>query len=49
MVRDHAEPDAKLDEIVGSKGVTLPAGLHEKSQRQYDRLQRLSVTRFDRE
>ncbi|HUH93360.1 MAG TPA: DUF4142 domain-containing protein [Casimicrobiaceae bacterium] len=49
MVRDHSEADAKLDQIAGSKGVSIPAGLDEKAQSQYDRLQKLAGARFDRE
>jgi putative membrane protein len=49
MVHDHSGADNTLDQMASSKGVTIPAGLDKASQRQYDRLEKLSGARFDRE
>jgi putative membrane protein len=49
MVNDHSNADKTLERIASSKGVTIPVGLEKEAQRKYDRLEKLSGARFDRE
>jgi len=49
MVDDHTKADQQLKQLASTKGVTLPADLDTSSQREYDRLSKLSGAQFDRE
>ena len=49
MVDDHTKADQQLKQLASTKGVTLPADLDKSSQREYDKLSKLSGAQFDRE
>ena len=49
MVDDHSKADDQLKQLATSKGVTLPTSLDKSSQREMDKLSKLSGADFDRE
>jgi len=49
MVTDHTAANDKLKQVASQKGVTLPADLDSSSRREYDKLEKLSGSKFDRE
>ena len=49
MVDDHSKADDQLKELATSKGVTVPTSLDKSSQREMDKLSKLSGADFDRE
>jgi len=49
MVDDHAAANNKLQQIASAKGVTPPADMDSSTQREYNKLQKLSGADFDRE
>jgi putative membrane protein len=49
MVDDHSKADDKLKQIASSKGVALPTELDKSTQREFDKLSKLSGADFDRE
>jgi putative membrane protein len=49
MVDDHSKADDQLKQVATSKGVTLPTSLDKSSQREMDKLSKLSGADFDRE
>ena len=49
IVHDQSQLNTTIRGIASSKGVVIPAGLDEKSQKQYDGLQMLRGARFDQE
>jgi putative membrane protein len=48
MVDDHQAADAKLKQVAGKLGVTLPSAIDAKDQATYDRLAKLNGAEFDR-
>ena len=48
MAADHGKANAELEQIAKRKGVTLPAKLDPKHQKNVDRLSKLSGAKFDR-
>jgi len=49
MVDDHGKANDQLKQLASTKGVTLPADLDKSTQREYDKLSKLSGPDFDRE
>ncbi|HKU85082.1 MAG TPA: DUF4142 domain-containing protein [Casimicrobiaceae bacterium] len=49
MVDDHSKANDKLKALATSKGVNLPTGLDRSTQREMDKLSKLSGAEFDRE
>jgi putative membrane protein len=49
MVDDHSKANDKLKSLATSKGVNLPTGLDRSTQRELDKLSKLSGAEFDRE
>ena len=49
MIDDHSAANNKLQQIASQKGVTAPTSMDSATQREYDRLQKLSGAQFDRE
>lgn len=49
MVDDHSKANDQLKQIASSKGVQLPTELDKSTQREYDKLSKLSGPDFDRE
>jgi len=49
MVDDHSKANDQLKQIASSKGVALPTELDKSTQREYDKLSKLSGADFDRE
>jgi predicted outer membrane protein len=49
MVTDHTAANDKLKQVTTQKGVILPADTDSSSKREYDKLQKLSAEKFDRE
>ncbi len=49
MVDDHSKADDQLKQVATSKGVTLPTSLDKSTQREMDKLSKLSGADFDRE
>lgn len=49
MVDDHSKANDKLHQVASSKGVNLPDNMDAASKREYEKLQKLSGARFDRE
>jgi putative membrane protein len=49
MVSDHTAANAKLNEVASQKQISLPTNLDSSSQREYDKLQKLSGKQFDQE
>ena len=49
MVDDHTKVNQQLRQLASTKGVALPASLDKTSQREYDKLSKLSGAQFDRE
>ena len=49
MVKDHGAANDKLKQIASQKGVTPPSSMDSSTQREYDKLSKLSGAQFDRE
>jgi putative membrane protein len=49
MVDDHSKANDQLKQVASDKGVTLPTQLDRSTQREYDKLSKLSGAAFDRE
>jgi putative membrane protein len=49
MVDDHSKADDKLKQLASTKAVTLPTTLDKSTQKEYDKLSKLSGADFDRE
>ncbi|HSU44601.1 MAG TPA: DUF4142 domain-containing protein [Casimicrobiaceae bacterium] len=49
MVDDHGKANDQLKQLASTKGVTLPTDLDKSTQREYDKLSKLSGADFDRE
>jgi putative membrane protein len=49
MVDDHSKANEQLKQVASEKGVTLPTELDKSTQREYDKLSKLSGADFDRE
>jgi putative membrane protein len=49
MVDDHSKANDQLKQIATSKGVNLPTELDRSTQRELDKLSKLSGAEFDRE
>jgi putative membrane protein len=49
MVSDHTAANDKLKQVASQKGIALPTDLDSSSRREYDKLQKLSGSKFDRE
>jgi len=49
MVDDHGKANDQLKQLASTKGVTLPTDLDKSTQREYDKLSKLSGPDFDRE
>ena len=49
MVDDHSKADQKLSQLASTKGVTLPTTLDKSTQKEYDKLSKMSGPEFDRE
>ena len=49
MVDDHSKADEQLKQVASNKGVTLPTELDKSTQKEYDKLSKLSGADFDRE
>jgi len=49
MVDDHSKANDKLKALATAKGVNLPTGLDRSTQREMDKLSKLSGAEFDRE
>lgn len=49
MVDDHGKANQQLKQLATTKGVTLPTELDKSTQREYDKLSKLSGAQFDRE
>jgi putative membrane protein len=49
MVSDHSAANDKLKQLATQKGITVPTDLDSSSRREYDKLQKLSGAKFDRE
>jgi putative membrane protein len=49
MMDDHMKANDELQSIATQKNITLPAALSEESQKDVDRLSKLSGTEFDKE
>jgi putative membrane protein len=49
MVTDHSKANDKLMQIAKHKNITLPNGMDSSSQREFDKLSKLSGEKFDRE
>jgi putative membrane protein len=49
MVDDHSKANDELKQLASQKGVTLPTEMDKSSQKEYDRLSKLSGTKFDQE
>jgi putative membrane protein len=49
MVDDHGKANEQLKQLASTKGVTLPTQLDKSTQREYDKLSKLSGAGFDRE
>jgi putative membrane protein len=49
MVTDHSTANDKLKKVASQKGITLPANLDSSTQREYEKLEKLSGNKFDRE
>ena len=49
MVDDHSKANDQLKQLASSKGVKLPTELDKSTQREYDKLSKLSGADFDRE
>jgi len=49
MVDDHSKANSQLQQLASTKNVSLPQDIDRSTQREYDRLQKLSGTQFDRE
>jgi putative membrane protein len=49
MVDDHSKANQQLKQLASTKGVTLPTSLDKTSQKEYDKLSKLSGAQFDRE
>jgi putative membrane protein len=49
MVTDHTAANDKLKQVASQKGIALPGDLDSSSRREFDKLQKLSGNKFDRE
>lgn len=49
MVDDHGKANDQLKQLASTKNVTLPTDLDKSTQREYDKLSKLSGADFDRE
>ena len=49
MVDDHGKANDQLKQLASQKGVTLPTTMDRSSQKEYDRLSKLSGSDFDQE
>jgi len=49
MVDDHGKADDQLKQLASTKGVTLPTDLDKSTQKEYDKLSKMSGADFDRE
>lgn len=49
MVDDHSKANDQLKQVASTKGVTLPTETDKSSQREYDKLSKMSGAQFDRE
>lgn len=49
MVDDHSKADDQLKQLASTKGVTLPTTIDKSTQKEYDKLSKLSGPEFDRE
>jgi len=49
MVDDHSKADQQLKQLASTKDVTLPTTLDKSTQKEYDKLSKLSGADFDRE
>ena len=49
MVDDHSKANDQLKQLASQKGVTLPTTMDRSSQKEYDRLSKLSGSDFDQE
>jgi putative membrane protein len=49
MVDDHTKANDELKQLASQKGVTLPTTMDKSSQKEYDRLSKLSGAQFDQE
>lgn len=49
MVDDHSKADDQLKQLASTKGVTLPTTVDKSTQKEYDKLSKLSGSEFDRE
>jgi putative membrane protein len=49
MVDDHSKANDELKQLASQKGVTLPTTMDKSSQKEYDRLSKLSGAQFDQE
>lgn len=49
MVDDHSKADEKLQQVASSKDITLPSDMDAATRLEYDKLQKLTGSQFDRE
>jgi len=49
MVDDHTKANDQLKQVASTKGVNLPTDMDKSSQREYDKLSKMSGAQFDRE
>jgi putative membrane protein len=49
MVDDHTKANDQLKQVASTKGVNLPSDMDKSSQREYDKLSKMSGAQFDRE
>ena len=49
MVDDHGKANDELKQLANQKGVTLPTTMDKSSQKEYDKLSKMSGADFDRE
>jgi putative membrane protein len=49
LIQDHTQSNTQLQQLAQTKGVTVPQTVDAKSQKEIDRLSKLSGSDFDRE